>query len=807
MLPVFYFAPTSYDARHTCDSLRAMVLATAAGRGAAGSKMTGSTILRTVAVVTVFVASAISVTESEHVVDYRRTIIRPGYGVNFDRVGNVVVDGGVSYYTHTWALPWPRIHNCLMPSFNCSSFASWRGRCRAINSYIESTNDYVYDMFSKTVRFLEKGKKMIPPGRWPSQPESSSRPGRRKRHAVLPDWLKQSQPHDELSDYLPTRAVGTIWSGLTNSPGPKDTKRLEQHLRDVGSAVYENVENIRQLNSDIESMALLTDRRINDLVRAADVVHGKIKNVSRNIYLMADTVSAGMDRLAARVNLSSRIDDVILTEVVPVISNFLRSVTRVDTESRKWMSGITALTRGYLSPLLISETEIDRVLRHVVGHVLKKPVYSDMKLISLLPSYYYQLKNVLYSHRYDLRNATAADGSSTLYVTLKVPLYRIGGTFPVYRVDVYPVPNTAGTTRRASGFSLVKDMPDFIAVSTDHENYFEMSTSFFLSCSGDVGAKTCTGSGMPVLKKRRARQTSCAFALFIEDVARITTGCDYRYADKNRWKPYGSAVQLTADSTFLMHASQRGEQRDRWSISCPLSPRNPQSPVAPCDMCRLTVPCFCSLSAADFYLPQRITGCTTATDGGGGGGAADVSFIYHLNTAIVTSLYPDATETARYLSYKNFSRKHHRFDLEIPDIQFATSDDFSDYVSVGDAFSAKLSDTLRRQQAGMISYESKIDAALNRTRDFRDQIVDRSGDISKAVNDLFSGVFGSKIGHVLALVASPVGLLMITFVFSAFDFFPILISDYRAWAAKKQRARQDRRKRLTGREADVDRQT
>jgi hypothetical protein len=590
----------------------------------------------------------------------------------------------------------------------------------------------------------------------------------------MPDWLNP-QPYDEVIDIIPTHVTGRLWASLTDTPGPQDIKRVEAHLRNVGRAIYENTENIRRLNSDIDSMSTLMSRRLGNFVSEADRVHDKLLNVSRNIDFMKMAMLREIGRMEVRLNFSSRIDDRILTEVLPAISEFMRIVNRVDGESKKWMGGVEKLTHGYLSPLLVPETEITRVLRHVREVVFRKPEYAAMKLMSDAAAYYYRTKTIVYTHVYDSTDTT---DDTTLYVTLKIPMYRTdGGVLPVYRVDVYPVPDTAGLRQKMTGFTVMQNLPDFIAVAADQETYVEMNATFFLSCSGDVRAKTC-GAGMPLMRKRRAGQMACAFAVFIEDAHNVRKYCDIRYG---RWKPWGSAYQLAADSTFLIHASQRTEHDDSWTMSCPSSASRPQWTLESCDMCRVTVPCFCSLSTADFYLPLRVTNCDVDSGGGGGGG---VSFLYHVNTALIHSLYPNMSQRAEYLSYRNFTEKQN-LPFSIPPIRFAVADNFSQYASVTRALSGELKRTVQRAKDGVASYENKMDAALNRTRDFSDQVVDRAGDISKAFLDFFDGIFGYKIGHVLALVVSPVGLCMITMVFNLFDCIPGVIDGCRRRRTKK----------------------
>ena len=91
-------------------------------------------------------------------VDHRLTVIKPGYGVNFDRVDHVIVDGGTSFYIHTWSIPWPQVRLAEMPLFDCSLATNCGKRCTAINTYIRETNMLAYELMTMSLQLLDKGK-------------------------------------------------------------------------------------------------------------------------------------------------------------------------------------------------------------------------------------------------------------------------------------------------------------------------------------------------------------------------------------------------------------------------------------------------------------------------------------------------------------------------------------------------------------------------------------------------------------------------------------------------------------------------
>lgn len=485
------------------------------------------------------------------------------------------------------------------------------------------------------------------------------------------------------------------------------------------------------------------------------------------------------------MNYINYIDTEMVTKVLPIVIDYFRAVSDLDIVVQNWLTGITELTHGYVSPFIVPEVEIRRVVRYLTNKVLQQPQFRNLKVPSVASSYYYKLQNIAYTHMYN--NMSDTKQGSTLYISLMIPLLRVGGVMPVYRIDVYPVPVKAGIapilqedrTHKSTGFTMLHNMPDFIAVSENQETFVELNTNQYLTCKGYPEIKVC-GSGTPALKHRRTKESSCAFALFIEDSTQVLKHCDLRYINTDQWLPDGSAIQLTADSSFLMHASYRRPEGDTWTMSCPLSHQTPQYPVKVCDMCRIYIPCFCSLSGADFYLPARYTGCFVSNPVEG----ATVSYKYHINTAMIQSLFSSSDE-AKYMSFKNFTElQHPPFDL--PDIRFSVEDNFTEYVDISDKYSAQLSATLDRQSKDLQSYSNNIDAALNRTRDFSDQVVDRAGSIENALRGFLDKLFGGKIGVALTVIFSPLTVVLLAFIIAAFDFVPGVTTAIYVWLRQKE---------------------
>ncbi len=186
--------------------------------------------------------------------DYRNTVVKLGYGVVFDKVDHIIGDGGASTYTPTWYIDWPVVPDLRLPEFDCANATTWESRCLAINSYIQSVNNDTSDRLDKVRQWIDEALKLVPVYTNTSTDNETGTPGSRSKRDVneydpdLPDWLKQNDDDDQTlrhwENFLPGHIVGHIFSSLFRTPSQVDLYALQDHLSNVGKAVWENVEAI-----------------------------------------------------------------------------------------------------------------------------------------------------------------------------------------------------------------------------------------------------------------------------------------------------------------------------------------------------------------------------------------------------------------------------------------------------------------------------------------------------------------------------------------------------------------------------------
>ncbi len=90
----------------------------------------------------------------------------------------------------------------------------------------------------------------------------------------------------------------------------------------------------------------------------------------------------------------------VLPKVMPSVEHSRLQILNMELWVERFIRGVQRLTEGYLSPLLINHEEIKKMLERVNEQIRLSCRANDFKLITQSPSYYYNLQNVAYTHRF-----------------------------------------------------------------------------------------------------------------------------------------------------------------------------------------------------------------------------------------------------------------------------------------------------------------------------------------------------------------------------------------------------------------------
>jgi hypothetical protein len=716
-------------------------------------------------------------------IDNRLTYVRQHYGVNFELVDKIITDGGSTVYSHTWLIPWPKFSFVNLPKMTCKKeeVIKWRKRCLVIKQLIRNSNIDRYNKYTHLIKLLSRVTSLVPLN------DDNYIKSRLKRdidtqdlNSTIPKWLEESKSDKAtkfITDALPSYAVGRFFSSLTGTPNKKDVYQVKAKLRYVGSAIYTNREGILQFERDISSLSQVINKRVDDLRDSSNTIFTRLKDT---IYEMNETynrIQLEEKGLKFRLALVTEINNQFIREILPILLESNLMMMNISEYVHDWVEGINILTTGYLPPQIIPEKSVIDLLQHIISLITNNAQYRTLKLLSRDPAYIYSLQNVIYS-KILVPSLNTSQKQLYLVVNIKVPLVRTQGLLPLYRIDTYPVPTHSGLIKTSStknkGVTYIHNLADYIAISENLEIYLLMDKNTYFSCTGKQGLKYCNLGTSSIKYTRTKSSRPCEYLLFSDEQDEIAKNCQIGYSKLKDISLVGSAVQIKSDSSYLMHASYGSDMHynEKWKLSCPYSKKNPTRNIRVCEMCRLKIPCQCSLSAKNFFLPQSFTNCVSQS-------FHTVNYINTVNLPFVTQLFTqknlEQSNLYQELQNKFFSR------IKIPQINFTIPDNFSLALALSDKYNADLNKMFTNIKKKMPIFKNKVDYALNKTRDMSDAIAFKEANLMTGIHQLFKGILGSKLGTILGVIFSPFGFLMIAFILSAFEFIPSFALDVHSY--------------------------
>ena len=687
----------------------------------------------------------------------KETVLRTNWGVHFDEIGSIISQHQLSYYTHSFAIPWPKLNYKTTDQVNCSMHLGWGFLCKTLNRIIQDVNTNNYELFSHAAHEMQQAIDLIPTRNLTSHVSYNKTSKYRRMKRSFWNSIKHT-----------FSKIGNAFTDLFHMPGQKDIDTIEKHQREVNDALRLNSDAVRLFENTLTSTQVLFDTRIQNLHNGLRDTEEEISAMSSHI---SDTYADFNDSFVKLSNETNQLSTIISF----VVSRFLPSVFRQQLimqqlldASLEWYQGIVTLYDGKLSQGIIPGKFVGDIIRTISTKVLTQTRYAHLKLLSSRTDFYYKQKNIVVTVE-----------NNTLIVLIKFPLKQIGGVLKVYRAYSFPVPFTAGmnTGEGEKPYTQIVNIPDYIAVTDNGEYYLTLSSAIYQTCEGD-GIKICR-RGMPSLQ--HAGTLNCLSALYFDNSDGIQKACDIIMINE---PPPGKAVQLVGDNSFLIHGASGGD--DLWRMRCVMDSKSTQQVIKPCSMCRVQIPCFCTFGANEFEINARVTECINKVNEQG---YPKVTYLNHLNLALMTSLFP-----------KNILSEIHSYEAKIDDlyptlnmsVQPILKSNWSDIAREDVSAQQDFKKISRNTYQHIISYEAKEDKLDKKVKDFSDVPI-RTSNLLKGVRDIFN-VFGS-FGGFLKMFFTQAGISVIAFIYTTCFCLPMLCSDINLLY-------QTARRRLTGSESE-----
>ena len=654
----------------------------------------------------------------------KKTVLRTNWGVHFDEIGSVINGNQISYYLHSFAIPLPKPVYEISERINCTDHMDWYVLCKSLNKVITDTNRYNYEVFSTSMHTIQQTISLIP------KRNISEGDKRFKRNI----WHK----------------IGNAFTDLFHMPSPKDFELLKNHLHELNNALRQNTDAVKLFNDDLSSTQILFNDRLSNIRTGLKKVEDLISQTIDNLNNTFKTFQSDLTTLQKRISS--------ITGVMRYITNHFQSLMfqkqlmmkQLLAESQNWYQGIIELYDGKLPNYIIPSKCIVEIIQHIRRNILTQPRYSHVKLLSENPYFYSKQKDLMFTLHGEI-----------LVILVKFPLKDIEGLLKIYRAYTFPVPLTSGMMQMKEitsddSYTIIENIPEYIAVSSNGEYYLTMTTAIYESCEGEE-IKICK-SGMPSIK--RSTTVTCISALFFDDTSHIQKICNPLWVKST---PQGSAIQLEGHNSFLIHSGSGG--RDTWRLRCVNNNMYTQQSLNPCKMCQIKLPCFCTLGTDQFEVSAQMTKCNKSLSKVG---LPAITYLYHPNLAMITSFFPDdIMAQLKGFQYKT-NNMYPSLHSSLPNI---THSNWSNIIRKDSLLKSNLVKLTTMMNNRITAYQTKEDFIDKKLKDFSDVTIRKSANLLKVVKDVF-GIFGS-VGRVLGTIFSEFGLSVIALFFSSIMCVPL----------------------------------
>lgn len=708
-------------------------------------------------------------------------VLRPGWGVIFERVSQVVDIGGSGTHFHMWSLIVPNISSFAIPPVNCTEVSKgWRSTeqilnviCADINKNVHQTNLEIFEKIRQAQRNLDTALEVVP--------DTKNTTYLSKYDSPI-ELVKNPTEGGGGGDGREKRAIGMILllaggialgiKALFSGPSASTMRRLSKSAELVHEVIDMNKEAIKRLKSDLITVFQCIDKRIANQAYMLERVGARLTSVQSEFLQTIAAYNFHLGDLSSQLHDLNLLKNLLLGKILPMLHKARLAAHEIERYYEIWTNSILTLSRGYLPSGIIPTAYVEDMLEGLVVEMGESP----LRPVTLKVNDYYKIKKVV----------ATRFGKERLLIGLEVPLRRKhGGMMKLWRVMAFPVELNAGMTtntaaaadlglsadevKTGQGQSLVRDLPDFIATSDDGQEYIEMSLVDFLGCSKIInGMQTC-GNSVNILQNGQYRP-SCAYAIFQDMTQKAKEACNVAYEPT---RPKGSARQLGNDDTFLMVADPK---ETHWRINCPHNRRGETLFIIPaCSLCRVKIPCKCSMTGLGFFVPKRVTGCLkdTLTN------KLPTKTLIHRNILPVID-YTDKISTAIVRSYDSRIDKLYP-RVKISPIVFHVEDQIPKHLAREEKYQSDYLKIRKRTLENLTLYKDRFDEGLARSnnfsnlvfQDFRRMIFSLQG-----LQDILLGGIKSLFNF-LAVITAPFLLSYVAFgvavVLFAITYFPALL--------------------------------
>lgn len=189
--------------------------------------------------------------------------------------------------------------------------------------------------------------------------------------------------------------------------------------------------------------------------------------------------------------------------------------------------------------------------------------------------------------------------------SFSLPFHHTSAQWLSIKVFSFPVPVNSSSNHATQ----LLDTPEYFITREDNQHYATMTSNQLSDCSGTT-TLFCTFS----IALTASASPNCHSSIFFNQKKKDTAKlCDFRFL-LNSLKP---SISEISPSHVLLY------QTTTIALDCSLSHKI----LKGCTFCVMKIPCRCSISTRNLYLPPRLGKCNNNTD--------KISILHPINLALL----------------------------------------------------------------------------------------------------------------------------------------------------------------------------
>lgn len=372
--------------------------------------------------------------------------------------------------------------------------------------------------------------------------------------------------------------IGDLSKSIFGTATVEDVRMLANHINALNKITSKVVSTVEQHEENLASYIKTSDERMSNIIKGVEANEYAIENIQTQFK-----------------NSLGNIEKVFTTTSI-FIAEHIEKSRQIEKRFNEILDGVLDLVKGKLSIHLIPIKTLSKTVNDIQQILNNK--FSGFNLVFTDINEIYQNVQTIYARK-----------GSKLYVALKFPIFPFQKPLTLFKVHSFPVPVNDSTNHATQ----LMDLSEFLAITYDKQFYTTFNQNDLINCKTTGSQLHCKMN--KVLTPRTTR--SCIFSVFQNDKTMVKQSCDFRFIVNN----INPNIIVLSKTSIIVY------KLETLHLQCNSSTRM----VTGCNFCTISVPCQCSVTAKDIYLPQRLSDCQETT----------ITKLHPVNLAVLQQFFND----------------------------------------------------------------------------------------------------------------------------------------------------------------------